>query len=296
MFFKSSPPEEKAKPTWSMSFSGVRNLETDKNYSIKEIYYAFNGDRSEVTLWFKNSFLVTLKMEKDFLFTLETYCNGRICTDFIPQLTDINFVDSSNVEWNRFNRDLISNDGRCFSLGSLRFENISENESVALCYGEPVFRFSASLKNELEQIKDVVLSQIHGGLTGQALEKYKSTQEDDLVQKSLSTADVLLTTETVVSFEVERRIDVITAEVAFGMNIFKDMFAAFSDVFGGRNKSISNTLKDARLLVLQELRQEAMRVGANAVIAIDLDYSEISGNGKSMLFVVASGTAVRIKR
>ena len=37
-----------------------------------------------------------------------------------------------------------------------------------------------------------------------------------------------------------------------------------------------------------------MNRGANAVIGVDLDYSEISAQGKSMLFLVASGTAVKV--
>ena len=41
-------------------------------------------------------------------------------------------------------------------------------------------------------------------------------------------------------------------------------------------------------------RQEAHALGADAVVGIDLDYSEISGGGKSMLFLVASGTAVKL--
>jgi len=45
---------------------------------------------------------------------------------------------------------------------------------------------------------------------------------------------------------------------------------------------------------LLELKNEVYRVGANAVIAVDLDYSEISGDGKSILFLVVSGTAVKI--
>ena len=49
-----------------------------------------------------------------------------------------------------------------------------------------------------------------------------------------------------------------------------------------------------RKTVLKELRKEAYLVGANAVIAVDLDYNEFSGGGKSMLFVVASGTAVEV--
>ena len=35
--------------------------------------------------------------------------------------------------------------------------------------------------------------------------------------------------------------------------------------------------------------------GANAVIGLNLAYNEISGDGKSMLFVVASGTAVHVE-
>jgi len=47
---------------------------------------------------------------------------------------------------------------------------------------------------------------------------------------------------------------------------------------------------------LTELKKEALNVGANAVIAVDLDYSEFSGQNKSMLFLVASGTAVKVEK
>lgn len=57
-----------------------------------------------------------------------------------------------------------------------------------------------------------------------------------------------------------------------------------------------NTLKDARNTALEELRMEAAALGADAVVAVDLDYSKISGGGKSMLFLVASGTAVKLER
>ena len=53
-------------------------------------------------------------------------------------------------------------------------------------------------------------------------------------------------------------------------------------------------LRKARILALQELRQEARELGAEAVVAVDLDYSEISGGGKNMLLLVASGTAVTL--
>ena len=110
--------------------------------------------------------------------------------------------------------------------------------------------------------------------------------------------NVILTTGYEVSgYSIEREIDVITAECAYGMNIFKDFFAAIRDVVGGRSEATENILRDARETALAELRMEAVRVGGDAVIAIDLDYHELSGGGKNgMLLVVASGTAVSITR
>ena len=42
------------------------------------------------------------------------------------------------------------------------------------------------------------------------------------------------------------------------------------------------------------MEEEARRMGANAVIGVDLDYETVGGNS-SMLMVTASGTAVLIE-
>lgn len=108
--------------------------------------------------------------------------------------------------------------------------------------------------------------------------------------------DVILTTEFAMpDYRIVARRDIITAECVFGMNMFKDMFSSIRDVFGGRSGSSQKVLRDARKVCLTELRREALLVDANAVIGVDLDYSEISGDGKSMLFVVATGTAVWVE-
>ncbi|MBT3660350.1 MAG: YbjQ family protein [Rhodospirillaceae bacterium] len=97
-------------------------------------------------------------------------------------------------------------------------------------------------------------------------------------------------------YNILERIDIITSECVFGMNIFRDMFAGIRDIFGGRSSASQKVLRDARRTCLTELRREALIVGADAVIAVDLDYSEISGDGKSMLLVVTSGTACRVEK
>ncbi|MBT3917623.1 MAG: YbjQ family protein [Rhodospirillaceae bacterium] len=109
--------------------------------------------------------------------------------------------------------------------------------------------------------------------------------------------DIIITTETSMQgYRITERIEIITAECVFGMNMFRDYFAGIRDIFGGRSKASQKVLRDSRRVCLTELRREALIVGANAVIGVDLDYNEISGDDKSMLFLVASGTAVTVEK
>jgi uncharacterized protein YbjQ (UPF0145 family) len=124
-------------------------------------------------------------------------------------------------------------------------------------------------------------------LTGEALVLAAS-------DSSANPAIILTTSYLVAGREIDREIEIITAECVYGVNILRDLFAAVRDVFGGRSASMQRVLRDARKTVLAELRKEAEIVGADAVIGIDLDYQEISGGG-GMLMIVASGTAVKLK-
>lgn len=106
--------------------------------------------------------------------------------------------------------------------------------------------------------------------------------------------NILLTTEVASSLVIDKRLGIIAAECVFGVNVFRDMLASVRDLVGGRSAGTQNVLKDARTQALNELKKEAVAVGANAVVAVDLKYSEFSGGSKSMLIVVATGTAVII--
>jgi uncharacterized protein YbjQ (UPF0145 family) len=108
-------------------------------------------------------------------------------------------------------------------------------------------------------------------------------------------AVLVTTTPELPGFRVVRALDIVTAESVFGMNVFRDLLAQMSDFFGGRSEATQRVLRDARTTCLRELRKEAVRLGGNAVIGVDLDYSDFSGQGNSMLFLVASGTAVIVE-
>ena len=103
---------------------------------------------------------------------------------------------------------------------------------------------------------------------------------------------LLTTTPTIQGKEIEQYFGLVSGETIIGANIVKDFLAGITDIIGGRSGSYERVLKQAKEAALQEMSAEAMAMGANAVIGIDLDYETI---GSSMLMVTAAGTAVRIK-
>ena len=87
---------------------------------------------------------------------------------------------------------------------------------------------------------------------------------------------------------------IVSGETIIGANIFRDFLAGIRDIVGGRSNSYEEVLRKAKDSALREMEDQAMRLGANAVIGVDLDYETVGQNG-SMLMVTASGTAVFVQ-
>jgi uncharacterized protein YbjQ (UPF0145 family) len=104
---------------------------------------------------------------------------------------------------------------------------------------------------------------------------------------------ILSTTPTLEGHPIREYRGIVTGEAILGANVFKDLFAGIRDIVGGRSGVYERELGAARKLALDELANEARKLGANAVVAIDLDYEVVGANG-SMLMVTASGTAVLV--
>ena len=151
-------------------------------------------------------------------------------------------------------------------------------------------QFPPPIPERIDSLEQLRSKARDGFLTDEMLATYDSKT----VERALY--HIVLTTESAItSHRITERLGIVTYEAAFGMGLLSDIFTSFSDVVGGRSKATQKTLRSARNAVLRGLRQEALLLGADAVVAIDLDYSEFSGQGKSMLFLVGSGTAVRWK-
>jgi uncharacterized protein YbjQ (UPF0145 family) len=102
---------------------------------------------------------------------------------------------------------------------------------------------------------------------------------------------LITTTHIVDGKSVAQYFGIVSGEAILGANIFKDFFAGITDIIGGRAGAYEEELRRAKEIALMEMQEQAQKLGANAVIGVDLDYETI---GQSMLMVSASGTAVRL--
>ncbi|WP_291527665.1 putative heavy metal-binding protein [Bifidobacterium sp. UBA744] len=102
------------------------------------------------------------------------------------------------------------------------------------------------------------------------------------------------TTPSVDGYRITNYLGIVFGEVVSGVNMFKDLGAGLRNIFGGRSQGYEDELNRARNEAIAEMQQRAERMGAHAIVGVDIDY-EVLGAG-DMLMVTASGTAVQLAR
>ena len=104
---------------------------------------------------------------------------------------------------------------------------------------------------------------------------------------------IFSTTNSLEGKTINQYLGIVSGEVILGANIFKDLFAGIRDIVGGRSGAYEKSLQDARSAAFTEIKAKAEKLGANAVVGIDIDYETI-GTNSSMLMVSVTGTAIEI--
>ncbi|MCF3110914.1 heavy metal-binding domain-containing protein [Niabella sp. CC-SYL272] len=107
-----------------------------------------------------------------------------------------------------------------------------------------------------------------------------------------SKRDVLvLTTSSIEGRKIKSYLKPVSAHVVAGTNMFKDLFASFSDIFGGRSQTYQRELSAIYNEAIEAIKAAAFNIGANCILGLKIDIDEISGGGKSMFMITAVGTA-----
>jgi uncharacterized protein YbjQ (UPF0145 family) len=104
---------------------------------------------------------------------------------------------------------------------------------------------------------------------------------------------VTTTTNDIPGYKVDEVFGEVFGLVVRSRNLFSNFGASLRTIFGGEVGGYTRLLSDTREQALDRLRQEASSKGANAVIAMRFDSSDIGG---IMNEVAAYGTAVKITK
>ncbi len=102
---------------------------------------------------------------------------------------------------------------------------------------------------------------------------------------------LMTTTNNIDGYKVKRYIGIHSVEVVIGTGIFSEFGGEISDFFGRRSTTFEKKLAEAKVVALDKLKYKAFEDDGNAVIGVDLDYTEFSGN---RIGLIANGTIVEI--
>jgi uncharacterized protein YbjQ (UPF0145 family) len=106
---------------------------------------------------------------------------------------------------------------------------------------------------------------------------------------------IITTTPNIEGNRITEYLGLVNGETIMGANIFADIFASIRNVIGGRSGAYEKELRKAKEIAIKEMEQEAVELGADAIVGVDLDYETITSDQGSMLMVIASGTAIKLE-
>lgn len=106
---------------------------------------------------------------------------------------------------------------------------------------------------------------------------------------------IVTTTDVIQGAIVETYLGIVTAEVVYGTNALRDFFAGIRDVIGGRTGSYERVFEKGQQEAIAELQKRAQRLGADAVLGVEIDTGTINIDQQGVLLLItATGTAVKL--
>lgn len=88
-------------------------------------------------------------------------------------------------------------------------------------------------------------------------------------------------------------VGVVTGQSTTGTGVVSEIVSGFTDFFGLQSGMYNKKISEGEVLCFQQLRHKTLNSGGNAIVALDVDYSEL-GSIKGMIMVCATGTAVKV--
>jgi uncharacterized protein YbjQ (UPF0145 family) len=104
---------------------------------------------------------------------------------------------------------------------------------------------------------------------------------------------VITTMNDIPGYEIEEVFGEVFGLTVRSRNLGSQLGASFKSILGGELKGMTQALVDSRKQVTERMMEEAEGKGANAIVAMRFDTSEMGPNWTE---ICAYGTAVRVRK
>jgi len=106
---------------------------------------------------------------------------------------------------------------------------------------------------------------------------------------------MIVTTPTIPGYRITKVFGVVTGLTPRTRGFLGKFIAGFESVFGGEVTAFTSELEKARADAMDRVRRKAADMGANAIVGLDLESSDI-GMQLGVVVISATGTAVVVEK
>lgn len=105
---------------------------------------------------------------------------------------------------------------------------------------------------------------------------------------------IITTTPTIQGYKIKRVIGVVTGLTPRTRGVLGKFMAGIESMFGGEVTAFTSELEKARIEAMERVKNKAISMGANAVVGLDLETSDM-GFQMGIIVISATGTAVIVE-
>lgn len=105
--------------------------------------------------------------------------------------------------------------------------------------------------------------------------------------------DMLMTTETNLNLRIKQRVGLVTSDFLFELPKVSTK-ALISKFFRKKSKKQNNLFNDAIELAMLELKSKAIRLDANGIIGLQIDFIAVGDFAKNGIIISLVGTAIKL--
>lgn len=95
-------------------------------------------------------------------------------------------------------------------------------------------------------------------------------------------------------YKIDEYKGLVSGECVIGTGIMAELFSDFSDLTGSKSKTFSDKMKEIKQAAVNEMIEDSIKIGGNAIIGISYDH--VTFSGKNMIGISVNGTSVVIQK